>query len=394
MYCGIDVSKNKSRVCLLDDNQRVINEFGIEHTKEGFEKFKSLVPKNTKIILEVTGNYSKVLYNYLCDKYDVIYIDNVQMNHIARYHSPILKNDKIDAMLLAKALSFPGLLKVNPIRTNELKDLCNLYLKIRKQLIQYKLIFKDQINIVFPEIESLMNSNDNLGIAKLLLLYSTPNEIASLEPKTILSVMKSDLGKGSANFKLEKAIKIKELAMNSIGDSNYPTTYFKYSIETMLYSLSLRKKIHKELETALQNTNYFSLIKKFGFDVVSVSIIVGEIGDVRRFSNYKKFVSYCGFGIYEKRSGTSVNKSSRLSKRGNKLLRATFYTLVLVHLSKKTSIYNYYERLKNRGKHPKKCLIAAARKIAIQTYYDMIKCHEEYKDVPNVIFKRSEYGLK
>lgn len=394
MYCGIDVSKNKSTVCILDKNRQVVKEFEIEHTKDGFETLKKNLTKDTKIALEVTGNYSKVLYNTLVDEYDVCYIDGVQMNNIAKYHSPTMKNDKIDAQLLAKALSFPDLLKVNPLRVNELKDLSKLYQKVRKQLVMHKSMFKDQINILFPEIEPLMKSNGNIGIAKLLLEYSTPKEIACLSPEILLFEMRKDLGKGSANFTLEKASLIQELASRSVGDSSYPTTYFKYTIKTLLYFLALQKEIKKSLDIALQKTPYYSLVEKFGLNVVSVSIIVGEIGDVRRFPSYKRFVSYCGFGIYEKKSGTSVNKSSHLSKRGNALLRSTFYTLVLLHLSKKTDIARFYEKLKNRGKHPKKCLVACARKLAIRTYYDMLRCHEEYKGLPKVLLNTSEYGLE
>lgn len=40
MYCGIDVSKNRSLVCILEQNSNVIKEFEIKHTKEGIEKLK------------------------------------------------------------------------------------------------------------------------------------------------------------------------------------------------------------------------------------------------------------------------------------------------------------------------------------------------------------------
>lgn len=394
MYCGIDVSKNKSNICILDKDGVVLYAFEIEHTRECFEELKKRLTKDTKIALEVTGNYSKVVYNNLKDEYDVCYVDSLQMSTIARYHSPTMKNDKIDAHLLAKALTFPGLLKVNPLRVNELKDLSKLYQKVRKLLTIHKHMFKDQINILFPEVESLMRSGGNMGLANLLLQHSTPKEIVQLSEEEILRVMKTNIRKGSGNFTIEKAALIKELARRSVGDSNYPVTYFRYTIETMLYFMKLKKKIKKDLDVALQKTPYYKLVDNFGFDVVSLSIIVGEIGDVRRFSGYKKFVSYCGFGIYEKRSGTSINKSSRLSKRGNRLLRTTFYMMVLIHLSKKTDIGAYYEKLKSRGKHPKKCLIAAARKVAIRTYYDMLRCHEEYRHIPEVLFNMSEYGFK
>lgn len=375
MYCGIDVSKNKSNVCILDKDRKVVKEFEIEHTKEGLEKLKQNLTKETKIALEVTGNYSKVVYNNLKDNYDIMYVDGVQMSNIAKYHSPTIKNDKVDAELLAKALSFPDLIRVNPLRVNELRDLSKLYQKVKKQLTAYKSMLKDQINIIFPELESLMTSANNQGVANLLLQYSNPEKISKLDPEEILKAMTKDMKKGSGNFKIEKALKIKDLASNSIGDSSYPTAYFTYTLETMFYFLKLKKEIKKSLDEVLSKTPYYKLMEKYGFKTISLSTIVGEIGDVRRFENHKRFVSYCGFGIYENRSGTSVNKSSRLNKRGNKMLRYTFYTLTLTQLREGKEITDYFNKLKERGKHPKKCLIACARKLAVKTYFDMLNCH-------------------
>ena len=37
MYCGIDVSKNKSNICIIDKEKKILKEFSIEHTREGFQ---------------------------------------------------------------------------------------------------------------------------------------------------------------------------------------------------------------------------------------------------------------------------------------------------------------------------------------------------------------------
>ena len=40
MFCGIDVSKNKSQVCILKEDNSISKEFEIEHTKQGFEELE------------------------------------------------------------------------------------------------------------------------------------------------------------------------------------------------------------------------------------------------------------------------------------------------------------------------------------------------------------------
>ena len=74
--------------------------------------------------------------------------------------------------------------------------------------------------------------------------------------------------------------------------------------------------------------------------------------------------------------GSSVNKSTHITKKGNGQLRQIFHMLALVHIAYKTEFSDYYFKLKGRGKHPKKCIIATARKLAVKCYFDLLKCHD------------------
>jgi transposase len=122
---------------------------------------------------------------------------------------------------------------------------------------------------------------------------------------------------------------------------------------------------------------YNRLLDEFGYDDITLAFIVGMVGDIRRFSHYKKFVSYCGLDVSEKQSGKNQSKNCYITKRGNKLLRHTFYLSTLVYLShrKNSPQAKFYERLRKKGKHPKQCITAMARKLAVKCYWDMMKCH-------------------
>lgn len=374
MYCGLDIAKNKSNVCILDKNKKVLTEFEIEHNKEGIEKLKSLLPKNTRIGMEVTGNYSKALYSQLKGDYNVSYLDSYQLKNYARFISPNIKNDKIDARIVGRYLS-EDYKKINPIRMNELKDLCNLYNRLVTQLTKYKCMTKDQLNIIFPELEKYIGAKRNKGIYNILLRYPTPEILTKTSVRKLRRVIKENLQTYS-RFTIAYLKEIKELAENSIGDSDYPTTGFQYTIKILLFYQEQVNEIKKRIEEILQDTTYIKLIDKFGYNTLTIATLTSEIGDIRRFPNHKKFVSYCGLGVTQNESGSSVRKKGRISKRGNSNLRQTFYMLVLPHLRHKTEFAAFYQRLKDTGKHPKKCLLATSRKLAVRAYYDMMKCHE------------------
>lgn len=377
MFCGIDVSKNKSQVCILDENKEISKEFEITHTKEGFEQLeRELVPTAT-IAMETTGNYSKAIYEYFKERYETIYVDNGLMNMFARLHYSHTKTDKIDARLIAKYLSF-GLRQVNPIKDERLKDLARLYEKTCYQMSKYKHMFKNQLNIIFPELETHFFLSKAKGMTSLLIKYPTPEAIARLSDGELQEILKSHYKKGGNLVKKEKfTTTLKELASNSIGIKDYPTDCFTQTLKILQFYEDTIEEIKNRIKVAVMSCPYSRLIDEFGYDDVSLALIVGMVGDIRRFPHYKKFVSYCGFDVSAKQSGKSESKNCYITKRGNKTLRHTFYLATLVYLShnKGSPHTKFYERLRAKGKHPKQCLTAMARKLAIKTYYDMMRCH-------------------
>jgi transposase len=120
MYCGIDVAKGKSTVCILDKEKNVIAEFDIKHDKQGFETLQQHLTPDMKIGLESTSNYCKALYYFLKEKYNFVYVDTFQMKNFAKLHFPTIKNDKIDAKLIATYLIF-NFKTVDTIKTTELQ---------------------------------------------------------------------------------------------------------------------------------------------------------------------------------------------------------------------------------------------------------------------------------
>ena len=38
---------------------------------------------------------------------------------------------------------------------------------------------------------------------------------------------------------------------------------------------------------------------------------------------------------------------------------------------------NKINKLRDNGKHPKQCMVAVARKLAVKAYYDLLKCHDQ-----------------
>jgi transposase len=131
------------------------------------------------------------------------------------------------------------------------------------------------------------------------------------------------------------------------------------------------------MKVILEKSIYAKMLNQRGYSIVSLATIVGEVGDIRRFPNHRKFASYCGLAVSENQSGKAKSVNCFITKRGNKYLRSMFYNMVLPQLAAKEGFSDFYHRLKSKGKASKECMVAVSRKIAVKTYYDMLRCHDE-----------------
>ncbi|NTW98029.1 MAG: IS110 family transposase [Oscillochloris sp.] len=104
----------------------------------------------------------------------------------------------------------------------------------------------------------------------------------------------------------------------------------------------------------------------------AASDLLGEIGDLRSFSDSRELVAYAGLNPREFRSGTSVHKHTRLSKQGNARVRALLYMPALTALQHNPIIKALRDRLVARGKAKMAAVGAAMRKL-LQLMYGVVK---------------------
>jgi Transposase and inactivated derivatives len=93
---------------------------------------------------------------------------------------------------------------------------------------------------------------------------------------------------------------------------------------------------------------------------------LARVGDVRRFSDKKRFVAYCGLDPLVESSGKSV-VSRGISKRGDAVLRRAFYLAALTAIKVNPIVKRFYEEHKGRLRG-KKLIVACARKLAAITW--------------------------
>ncbi len=123
------------------------------------------------------------------------------------------------------------------------------------------------------------------------------------------------------HFGKEKARELRVLAQKSVdvNDSSL-SIQITHTIEQIeLLDIQL---FHTELEMANLVTCLHSVIMTIpGIGFVNGGIILGEIGDIHRFSEPKKLLAFAGLDPSVHQSGNFPAKRTRMSKRGSMVLR-------------------------------------------------------------------------
>lgn len=134
-----------------------------------------------------------------------------------------------------------------------------------------------------------------------------------------------------------------------------------------------RDKLRKRLHEAAEKD------KDFSSRVANVSTIPGvgeqtaiqlacETNGFLDFHSISQLVSYAGFDIVEYQSGT-IEKRTRISKRGNPRIRKLMYMSGLSATRSNTNVARLYERIVKKNPNIKmKGIIAAARKQLVLVY--------------------------
>lgn len=88
----------------------------------------------------------------------------------------------------------------------------------------------------------------------------------------------------------------------------------------------------------------------------------------RNFDNYRQVSAFIGLAPTERSSGTSINGSSRISKRGNPNMRNHLFMCSFTACQCNPQCQALYQRIVNKGKSKKLALIAVCNKLIKQAF--------------------------
>jgi transposase len=128
---------------------------------------------------------------------------------------------------------------------------------------------------------------------------------------------------------------------------------------------------------ALLSERYAQLDSIPGIACASAIRLLAELVMLSPDRDVRQWVAYAGLDPRAYTSGSSVHRPTRISKAGNRHVRAALYMPALVAVRHDPHLRAYYQHLLAQGKLKMQALVAVMRKI-LHAIYGMFKHHQRY----------------
>ena len=357
IYVGIDIAKlNHFAAAISSDGEILIEPFKFTNDYDGFYLLLSnLAPLNQDSIiigLESTAHYGDNLVRFLISKgFNVCVLNPIQTSSMRKNNVRKTKTDKVDTFVIAKTLMMQDSLRfitMEDLDYIELKELGRFRQKLVKQRTRLKIQLTSYVDQVFPELQYFFKSGlHQNSVYTLLKEAPTPNAIASMHLTHLAHILEVA---SHGHFGKDKARELRVLAQKSVGinDSSL-SIQITHTIEQI--ELLDSQLFHTELEMANLVTCLHSVIMTIpGIGAVNGGMILGEIGDIHRFSEPKKLLAFAGLDPSVHQSGNFQAKRTRMSKRGSKVLRYALMNAAHNVVKNNSTFKAYYDAKRAEGR--------------------------------------------
>jgi transposase len=230
----------------------------------------------------------------------------------------------------------------------DLKTLGRFRQKTVKQRTRLKIQLTAYVDEVFPELQYFFRSGlHQKSVYALLKEAPTPKEITSLHMTHLAKLLEVS---SRGHFTKEQAKELRALAKRSVGANDSALSIqITHTISQIELLDSQLKKIEAEMTDIMQfHDSVILSIPGIGF--INGGMILGEIGNIYRFSSPCKLLAFAGLDPSVYQSGNFNAKSTRMSKRGSRALRYALVNAAHNVVKSNATFKNYYDKKMAEGR--------------------------------------------
>ena len=274
-----------------------------------------------------------LIYSFFIEKGFTVHVVNPIQTDGWRKGTEIRKRktDIIDSVLIADLIRY-GDFDETSLSDEEMLSLRNLS-RFRNYLISSIGDLKHKVicvlDQVFPEYQSVFSDIFGETSKELLSHFQTTDDFENISSEQLADVLEKVAFKGFAKNKITQ---ISELAANSFGLKFCRDSFslqLKLLIEQIRFIEAQVSDVEMEIKTVLHKIDS-PITTVPGIGDINGAVILGEIGDISRFSNASKLAAYAGIDSSISQSGDFQSSNNKISKRGSPYLRKALFQAALV----------------------------------------------------------------
>ena len=152
--------------------------------------------------------------------------------------------------------------------------------------------------------------------------------------------------------------------MTAVGASD-TETLFRSSQQSLDDLISY---LREQAKLGVKQSDYNLLLSIVGIGPVTATSILAEVGDIARFPSARQLIAYAGLDPKVKQSGTSLNRNTKLTKRGSPELRRALFLVANAARRSDPELKAYYLQKRAQGKAFTPTTVAIAQKICNRIY--------------------------
>ena len=315
-----------------------------------------------KIGLEATGHYGQNLKLFLENNdFSFMEFNPLLINRFV--HSKSLrktKTDSIDALMIAQYLMTVEYKPYPPsfYTFEKLKSLTRFRDSLIRQRSRQLVELTNILDKVFPEFKPFFKGRFSATALYILSHYASPEKISNMNSKSYEPLRRLSRGR----FSMVDFVELKTLARNTVG------TRSDYQLQEREITIEIYNKLQGKVEE-IEQQNHDRVIALAppiltipGIGAASAAVILSEFGDLSKFNNPSKLLSFAGMEPGYFQSGTSES-TGKMVKHGSSHLRYAMMNCAQTVINNEPTFAAYYAKKRAEGKEHRVALTHVAKKL-------------------------------
>ena len=382
---AVDVGSRFHSVAVGDPTGQLLDEFTIDHRRDGFERFFARIDRyqarDVRVAMEGYGGWARPLdQQVLARGWRLFNVNNLKLARYKEIFPAPAKTDAIDARRMLELFAFDGqrplvrnvLAEISPVSQaqRQLKYLT----RRRRHLVADRGLRLTRLRVdlqaVCPDLLGLTRAVDNRWFLRWLTCRDCLTALPRLQEKTILAIP-------SIGAKKAPRIRAWQKQATFGPDIDLYDRDIVADAQAILDLDTQLTDLNQRIDAAAADCSITQRLRSIpGFGVTGTAELAGEIGDLARFNHEASLALYLGMAPLDQASG--LTRRGRPPKCVNSRCQNAMMPCVVRHMRCVPESRAYYDRKRAQGKRHNQAVRALGRHLT-RVIWRMLTQERDYE---------------